>query len=283
LIKAALPAYDRLYSPDCRPETTMLKTVRATLILFLAVACAGPVLAAADATIDQVYEAVRAGHVVQAEEMMTQVLRDHPQSAKAHYIAAEVYARAGDAPLARQELSTAQRLAPGLPFVKAESVEALQSELTPAQPARMRPGYTNLRPAFPLRPVVLVLGAVFVLWLIFRRRAAAANAYPQYPGAVPAGAGPGPYYGGPGMGQGMGSGIAGGLASGLAVGAGVVAGEELARHFLDRPGGALPDTVEPTPANGDLGGNDFGVSDTNSWDDGGGAAGGDFGGGGDWN
>jgi hypothetical protein len=81
----------------------------------------------------------------------------------------------------------------------------------------------------------------------------------------------------------MGSGIAGGLASGLAIGAGVVAAEEVARHFLDRPDGALPATVEPTPANGDMGGNDFGVSDTSSWDDGGGSADADFGGGGgDW-
>jgi hypothetical protein len=261
----------------------MLKTRRTTLMFMLAIACAGPVLAAADPTIDQVYEAVRAGHVVQAEQMMTAVLRDHPQSAKAHYVAAEVYARGGDSPIARQELSTAQSLAPGLPFVKAESLQALQTELAQAQPTRMRPGYTDLRPAFPMRTVLLVLGGVLVLWLIFRRRAASAPVYPQYPGAVPAGAGAGPYYGGPGMGQGMGSGIAGGLASGLAIGAGVVAAEEVARHFLDRPGGALPDTVEPTPANGDMGGNDFGVSDTSSWDDGGGSADGDFGGGGgDW-
>ncbi|HEY5101515.1 MAG TPA: hypothetical protein VII70_01935, partial [Steroidobacteraceae bacterium] len=150
-----------------------------------------------------------------------------------------------------------------------------------AQPVRVQRSYAP-RPAFPLRGVLLVAGGLLVLWVIFRRRPAAVGGYPPYPGAVPAGAGPGPYYGGPGAG--VGSGIAGGLASGLAVGAGVVAGEELARHFLDRPGSsALPETVEPTPDNAEMGGNDFGVSDATSWEDGGGSGGGDFGGGGgDW-
>jgi uncharacterized protein len=248
----------------------------APFILALALASAGPVLAAPDPTMDQVYQAVRAGHVVQAEQMMTQVLRDHPQSAKAHYVAAEVYARAGDEPLARQELSTAQRLEPGLPFVRAESLQALQRQLSQELPVRTGAGYSNPRAAFSMNTMLLVLGGVFALWLLFRRRAVPANAYPQYPGAVPAGAAMGPGYAAPGMG----SGIAGGLASGLAVGAGVVAGEELARHFLDRPGATLPDTV-PSPDNADLGGNDFGVSNSNSWDDGGGSDGGG-GGGGDW-
>lgn len=259
----------------------MLKNIRTSFMFFLAVTCAAPVLAAADPTVDQVYTALRAGRVVEAEQMMTQVLADYPQSAQAHYVAAQVYARAGDAPTARQELSTAQRLKPGLPFVRAESVQALQRELTQA-PVRMRPGFANLRPPFPMGTGLLVVGAIAVLWILFRRRTVPGNAYPQYPGAVPAGAGSGPNYAGPAMGAGMGSGIAGGLASGLAVGAGVVAGEELARHFLDRPGGALPDAVEPAAQNGDMGGNDFGVSDANSWDDGGGSAGSDFGGGGDW-
>jgi hypothetical protein len=259
----------------------MSRTIRTTFVLCLAIACTGPALAIADPSIDQVYETLNAGHTAQAQQMMTQVLSDHPQSATAHFVAAEVYARAGDLPTARQELATAERLSPGLPRVKAESVQALQRELTQAQPLRVQRSDAP-RPVFPLRGVLLVVGGLLVLWVIFRRRPAPVAGYPSYPGAVPAGAGPGPYYGGPGAG--VGSGIAGGLASGLAVGAGVVAGEELARHFLDRPGSsALPETVAPTPDNADLGGNDFGVSDTSSWDDGGGSAGGDFGGGGgDW-
>src|SRR6202044_3695866 len=121
-----------------------------------------------------------------------------------------------------------------------------------------------------------IVGAICVLWLIMRRRTPQGGLYSQYPSSVPTTGGP-MNYGAPGVGGGMGSGIAGGLASGLAVGAGVVAGEELAHHFLDRPGSsALPETVEPNPDNGDMGGKDFGISDPGSWDDGGGSSGGDF-------
>ena len=45
-----------------------------------------------------------AGHLDQAQQMMTQVLADHPNSAKAHYVQAELYAREGKAALARSEL-----------------------------------------------------------------------------------------------------------------------------------------------------------------------------------
>ena len=68
------------------------------------------------------------------------------------------------------------------------------------------------------------------------------------------------------------------------MGAGVVAGEELAHHFLDgREGhnaqGFIPSADAAESGNGDMGGNDFGMSDPGGgWDDGGG--GGD--GGGDW-
>jgi hypothetical protein len=60
----------------------------------------------------------------------------------------------------------------------------------------------------------------------------------------------------------------------------VVAGEELAHHFLDgnREGNVVPGN--PQNPNGDMGGNDFGVSNDGGWDDGG-SVGGDVGGGGD--
>jgi hypothetical protein len=48
--------------------------------------------------------------------MMIRVLHDHPKSAKAHYVAAEVNAASGNFALGRQELRIAQELAPGLPF-----------------------------------------------------------------------------------------------------------------------------------------------------------------------
>jgi hypothetical protein len=263
--------------------TAMLKHIRPYLTVFLVLACAAPVLAASDPTIAQVYEAARTGHLDQAQQMMSQVLQDHPQSGKAHYVAAEIYAKGGDSTRARQELATAQTLSPGLPFATPESVQGLQEELAQEQAVQRAPRYSQVHSAFPLRTVLLVVGAMCVIWLIMRRRTPPGGLYSQYPSTVPTGGGP-MNYGGPGVGAGMGSGIVGGLASGLAVGAGVVAGEELAHHFLDRQPGTLPPGSDPAavPDNSNMGGSDFGVSDPGSWDDGSGSIGGDVGGGDDW-
>src|SRR5581483_10591877 len=106
----------------------MFKRIAAPLVLVTALACAGPVLAA-DPTIDQVYEATRSGHLDQAQQMMNQVLRDHPNSAKAHYVEAEVSARAANFPRAREELAKAQQLDPSGSFARPESLAALQREL----------------------------------------------------------------------------------------------------------------------------------------------------------
>jgi hypothetical protein len=269
----------------------MLKKSAASLLVFVALAFSAPLFAADDPTLEQVYTAARTGHLDQAQQMMTQVLHDHPRSGKAHYIAAEIYAKQGNLPMARMELSTAESLEPGLPFAQPDSVRALQNELAGTRVARgvAPPGVWQAhRSGFPWGSVLILLGAIWLIWFIVRRRFAP-NTYSQYPGVPVGNPGPpgyGPYPGGPMGSGGIGSGIAGGLASGLAVGAGVVAGEELAHRFLDGDrsgsGGVIPaagaENVEPGQ-NGDMGGSDFGVSDPGSWDDGG--IGGDVSGG-DW-
>ena len=63
---------------------------------------------------NQIYEAAAGGHLDQAQQMITQVLADHPTSAKAHYVQAELYAKEGKNALARAELGAAERLNPGL-------------------------------------------------------------------------------------------------------------------------------------------------------------------------
>jgi hypothetical protein len=87
-------------------------------------------------------------------------------------------------------------------------------------------------------------------------------------------------------GSGLGGKVMGGLATGLAVGAGVMAAqaigkslfgqEEHAGHLADNQGQA------PTANNYDLGGQDFGVNDTSSWDDASSLASGGGSDGGDW-
>lgn len=101
-----------------------------------------------------------------------------------------------------------------------------------------------------------------------------------------------PAYGQPGYGQPAGSGIGGrvmgGLATGLAVGAGVMAAQAIGKSLMGndapahQPDNAANNGYEPFAGNNDLGGQNFGVNDSGSWDDGGALASSDGGGGGDW-
>jgi hypothetical protein len=279
----------------------MLKRIAAPLVLVMALACTGPVLAATP-TVDQVYEAASAGHLDKAQQLMDEVLREKPNSAKAHYVEAEISARAGNFSRARSELARAQQLDPSGSFAKPEALANLQRELARGTNSSYRsyPPGTYARPAaehrssFPWGIALLIFAGVVIAWALFsRRNPRNYGGYPQYPGSVPPGApgggyGPAGYgpagYGPPMGGGGMGSGIVGGLATGLAVGAGVAAGEELVRHWVDRDGnrheGPPPADYQPPDDNANMGGNDFGVSDSSSWDDSGGSSFGDSGGGG---
>jgi hypothetical protein len=253
----------------------MLNRTRAPWLLLLTLFLAPAVFAAADPTSEQVYAAARAGHLDQAERMMTEVLRDHPGSAKAHYVAAEVYAKEGRVPAARAELNTARHLEPGLPFAKPEAVVALQSEIAHGASRTPAVALAPAPRAIPWGTLVLLVGGVALILFFFRRRSPTSVAYSPYPataGVASGTPGVGGINGAPNGGPGIGSGIAGGLASGLAVGAGVVAGEELAHHFLDGGRGesnVVPLTNAPVehPDNADMGGDDFGLSDGSSWDD----------------
>jgi uncharacterized protein len=249
---------------------------------------------AAEPTMHEIYETAQGGHLDQAQQMITQVLANHPRSANAHYVQAELYARQGKTSSARSELSVAEGLNPGLTEFNPRSVQELKSQLGLTSGTRALGSPVVQLPArsaphFPWGTVLILAIAAGVLMMIFRRR----NTYAQYPAAGPGPAmgggapGYGPGYGPAPMGGGLGSGIAGGLASGLAVGAGVVAGEELAHHFLDggrHEGGVIPsaEAGEAGSSNSDMGGNDFGANDPGSWDDGGGFGGGGGGGGDDW-
>lgn len=95
-----------------------------------------------------------------------------------------------------------------------------------------------------------------------------------------------PTYGQP-AGSGLGGKVMGGLATGLAVGAGVMAAQAIGKSLMghdDHP--AHQDNLanngyEPFAGNNDMGGQNFGVNDSGSWDDGSSlASSGD--GGGDW-
>jgi len=249
-------------------------------------------LAVAEPTLHEVYQAAESGNLAQAQRMMNEVLRAHPDSAKAHYVEAELLARQGQLSAAATELSAAERLDPGLPFAKPDAVGELKARI--ASPRAFAPPTTaGLAPGASggISWVALLLGAtllaviVLVIGRMMNRRNAAvaplAGALPyasNAPSQVPASATPAPT--GP-VGGGMGSAILGGLATGAAVGAGVVAGEALANRLM---GGHHGDSsVQPLGgevAQSGMGGTDFGVAESSSWDDGG--FGGIAGDGGDW-
>ena len=274
----------------------MMKQVRMSIFAVLALAVAGAVFAATDATPHQIHEAVQSGRLAEAQQMIDQVLQDHPRNALAHFVAAQLDARIGDLAAARQQLATARQLDPTEGFTDARTLSALERQLTGIRVGAVPvPGtFTPVRRSSVPWGLIIMLGlGAIVVWSIFRARARQAYAQNFGQGTLPPG-NPGmpPGYGyGPGYPPQGGSGLMGNLASGLAVGAGVVAGEELVRHMIDgNTANAAPlpgaDYSDP-PQNPDMGGADFGTQDASSWGDdssGGdsGGWGGDSGGGGDW-
>jgi len=241
-------------------------------------------LAFAEATLPEVAQAIQSGQLAKADAMMQEVLTNHPNSGKAHYIASELYLREGKLDAARQAFAQAENLAPGLPFAQPESVQKLQAELR----AGTMPVHTNAGAgSIFTSPIFWVLIAVLIAGVMFFMRnrpqpvqvynaPTASGPYPGAPGGYPPG-----FPGAPA--SGMGGGLMGTLATGAALGAGMVAGEALASHLMggqhtnpgninndfNQVGGMAPDAPN------------FGVNDASSWDDGGSSSW-DDGGGGDF-
>jgi tetratricopeptide (TPR) repeat protein len=246
----------------------------------------------AEATLPEVYKAVQSGQMAKADVMMKEVLQNHPNSAKAHYVAAELYLKEGKLEVARNHFIKAQNLAPGLPFAQAESVQKLQVQLSSGaggSVAGSSPSSIFSNPIFWGLIAILVVGVIIVMR---RRKAQAVQVYNApsagYPGAPGTPGGPTPYPGGPAgypgapAAGGMGSGLMGSLATGAALGAGMYAGQALASSLM---GGHDNGHQNTNPNMNQVGGPasldpNFGVRDASSWDDGGASSwddsGGDF-------
>ena len=238
---------------------------RIWLLAFAALAFAGFAAAQAEPTLSQIYATAQSGQLDKARQMTQEVLRNHPQSAKAHFVMAELDAAQGNVTAAREQLAQAESLAPGLPFARPEAVQALRERVNAKPTARSTdqrvapsgaPAPEAPRsPSFPWG-LVLLGGAVVagVAWMLRSRAAARSAKAPGYmaggaaaarPGwdQQPPGYGPQPGYGPAQPAQpGMGGNIMGGLATGLAVGAGALAAQEIGRRMLaDHPQqGAAP-------------------------------------------
>ena len=242
------------------------------LQLGLAIALSVPVFAnaqdiatsskASEPTIAEIYTAAEAGKLTSADAMIAQVLAAHPDSAKAHFVHAELLAKEGKLAAAKSAYLKASELAPGLPFAKPQAVAGLLARIDPSAPARPVDGAaTKAAPAaattepsgmgMPAK-VGIVLLLIAAGMFIFRKlavgRAAAGNVTGSAPMAPVA---PGPassgfaYAGSP---QGYApagnvapgyataaapatNGVGGALMTGAAVGLGALAVGEAVRHF----------------------------------------------------
>ena len=268
----------------------MLKLSMTTIVpLFLALCFTVPSFAEGDPTMHEVYLAAEAGQFNEAQSMMDKVLRDHPNSAKAHYVEAELLAKQGLFSNAGIELDKAERLQPGLSFAKPEALQSLKNRISSGSNGALQPNSAGQSIPFTVKnwiPSVLLAGAIGIIIMLFvfmSRRNSRMALVNTYAGKTPCQnmppvgtSGAGTVMGQPATG-GMGSGIMGSLATGAAMGAGVVAGEALMHRFIDRDNNFIPEspvsnvmpwnTSSIISDNDNMGGTDFGIEDTSSWDD----------------
>jgi len=279
----------------------------ACIVLFAGAVGAGSAIAQSEPSMNQIYTTAQSGKLDDALVMVQQVLVAHPNSAKAYFVQAELYSRQGKLDLARQSLASAEQHAPGLPFAKPESVQALKAQLatkpdTATATTRVVPAQSAPPSRTWMAPLLLAGGVITAAFFLFRKRPPQVLAQqPQYAtanataftGAQVFGAtgSPQPAYPQPGYPQGyappassgLGGKIMGGVATGLAVGAGVMAAEAIGRNLMGGQsstgshadplaGDRNFDPIAPD-INRDMGGNNFGITDTH-WDDGASDAGG---------
>ncbi|WP_373987613.1 tol-pal system YbgF family protein [Duganella sp. BuS-21] len=107
-------------------------TIVRTTMLAAALALASPAFAA-EPTIHDVYVAAEAGKYAEAQTMMDQVLKAHPNSATAYFVEAELQAKQGQFVAAQASLAKAEQLSPGLPKVKPEALAKLRTLLAEGQ------------------------------------------------------------------------------------------------------------------------------------------------------
>ena len=209
-------------------------------------------------TIDQVRAEVDQGHYAQADSMMKEVVAAKPDSAKAHYVYAEVLAHEGKFAPAADEARRAQEIDPAIHFTDPAKFHDFERLLQQEQRGSSRAGAGLRTVASPVMPApqrsglpgwVWGLGGALIavaLWRAFSRRSA------TYPGTTFGAAGPGmspmpmgPV--GPMSPTGTGSGM---LGTGLAAAGGFAAGM-LAERLLDgHHGGTVYDNSSSSLTSG---------------------------------
>jgi hypothetical protein len=192
-------------------------------------------------TVEAVQAEVRAGHYTQAESMLREVVAARPDSAKAHYLFAEMLAHNGRIRAAAQEARLAKQIDPAIRFTQPEKFTAFQQLLEREQRAEASPSRAPVvQHVQPLAEHSSVPGWIWgaggaaialLLWRLFtaRKNVAVAPAAigsggamgapgatastPAYSPGYPAGSTPAPATGSGMLGTGLA--VAGGLAAGM--------------------------------------------------------------------
>ena len=235
-------------------------------------------------TVDEVQAAAKSGDYAGAEKMMREVVTAKPDSARAHYVLAEILAHERQFNEAAEHTRRARALDPAIKFADSAKFSAFEQLLQREQAAAARPtgsaAMTNgpaprTAPAERYEPAssgggvpvwLLVIGAIAFIAIAasWMRRRAGVQSQPAMAGGYgPAGGGygmggyggPQPMSGGSGM-LGVGLGVAGGVAAGM-----------LAEKLLHEG----HDGSRNLPGNADVGGGQGGLI-PGSFDNGGGAA-----------
>ena len=150
----------------------MLKNVTFGFVLLAAMCFSNGVAFAEDSpTLDQVYQAAHAGRLDDAQRMMDKVLKEHPTSAKAHFVEAELLAKQGQIGRADDELKNAEHLKPGLPFANPQAVQDLKNRIaithrvsqSPASSYQVESGNS-----FPWGILLLGVGVIAIIVFVIR-------------------------------------------------------------------------------------------------------------------
>ncbi len=242
-------------------------------------------LCLAEPSVHDIYQAAEAGNFARADAMMGEVLNAHPDSAKAHFVHAELLVKEGKLGLAQGEFGKAKALDPTLKFASPAAIEELSSKFNSSSKfANSMPTPSSGNSNLMLFIVIICVAGVALFFILRRRNTSAVNPVQNMPmggngfgnsntpmnsagGVNPAASG--------------GSGLMGSLATGAALGAGMIAGEVLAHKLFDSSGreiqpGSGGHQANSGEGNYDMGGQDFGVSGNDWGDSGGDSSGGDW-------
>ncbi|MEW6561684.1 MAG: hypothetical protein AB1400_00445 [Pseudomonadota bacterium] len=259
----------------------MLKTVIhismiASTLLFAQAA------AAKEPTIRDIYQTAQDGKLDEAQGMIDEVLKAHPNSAKAHFVKAELDSKQNHYAHAELELKQAESLQPSLSFAHPEAVQQMKARianwhekraarLAQAQataPTPLPPPTSGQSSGFGLNNLLVIAGLLLVIFFLAQMVRTQRMRNDFHLQTLHSGTHTDKY-------SHYGTGILPTLATGATLGVGAAAASEaLADRFLDNNGNEdsqiendfmpIEDSEEETPDR-EMDGEDFDLTDSSDW------------------